>query len=223
MLVADIIYDVSVDLNDVDHVRWPESMLLSYLREIMPSVSRQLKDLFTETYVVQVEPGAGWQEACDCSRVVRILGESTSDGTITRYLTRASDDERNVWPGAVNSRCRVSPSDYVMTSYMLSRTEDGRFRIIPPVPSGVTKYVVIECFNVSTELGGSVPDEVVAMVKQWMLYRALSIDSELNPTIVELANNHRQTYFSLMEQARLERELEKRDGDIRTVQDSSSG
>ena len=60
------------------------------------------------------------------------------------------------------------------------------------------------------------------MVKQWMLYRALSVDSENNPTITELANTHQKTYFNLMKALLEAEEREKMlYDDLRAVQKSA--
>ena len=61
------------------------------------------------------------------------------------------------------------------------------------------------------------------MVKQWMLYRALSMDSENNPAITQLAASHRDTYFKLVE-AEMARKLleENADGRVRAVSNNAA-
>lgn len=228
MLSSDVIREVSSDLNDQEpgheYVRWTVAQLQSYLREALIDVGANLHDLFFEKVVVRVQPGAGWQEACDCNSIVRIVGETDPRGRVIRYLSRSLDIEENTWAGPVE-RCYIHPKDYAMTGYTVSAVDDKEFRVFPPVPPGVSKYVLIECYHrpKGDDLNENVPDEAVAMVKQWMLYRALSVDSENNPTIIELANNHRATFFNLLQAAMLRRAMERTDGNsVRAVQNTSS-
>lgn len=87
-VIADIIREVSLDLNDQEpgheYVRWPFVQLHSYLREGLIDVSYRLKDLFTSSVVIEVESGEYWQKACTCTKVLRVVGLSTSQGRITR-------------------------------------------------------------------------------------------------------------------------------------------
>lgn len=231
MQAGDVIREVSVDLNDqmpgYEYTRWSVPQLQSYLREALIDVSMKLSYLFVGRVVVRVNTVAGWQVAdCGCTHIKRVIGEATSDGTLLRYLTRRADIEENVWAGPVGQRCPISPKDYVMSGYMVNALDDQEFQVFPPVPPGLNKYVLVECYKRPDGLsaGESVPDESVAMVKQWMLYRALSIDSENNPTIIDLARTHQKTYFDLLQAAVVQRELEKSDDDsrVRAVQKSAS-
>lgn len=226
MTGADIIRDVSRDLNDQDpgyeYTLWPQTQLQSFLREALVEVGRSLRDLFTSEVIVKVQAGANWQKACDCDTIVRIVGESAADGTVLRYLSRSIDIEENTWAGPAQ-RCQVSPKDYVMTGYQTSLSDEAKFRVFPPVPPGVIKYVLLECYNPGdASLTGAVPGEVEAIVKQWMLYRAWMVDGENNPASLEVAQIHQKTYFTLLATAIADREREKEDGNIRTVQNSSS-
>lgn len=229
MKIADVIRDVSVDLNDqvpgYEYTRWSIGQLQTYLREALIDVSTQLRDLFIERIIVKLKPGGSWQTACDCTSILRIVGEVTADGDLLRYLSRSLDIEENTWAGPVQG-CRVAPKDYVMTGYTTSAVDDKEFKVSPPVPPGVTKYVMVECYKRpdGEDLNGSVPDEAEAMIKQWMLYRALSVDSENNPSIIELAATHQKTYFNLLQAAVLRREMEKMDDGnrVRAVQKSAS-
>lgn len=226
---ADIIFEVSRDLNDqepgYEYLRWSKSQLQSYLKEALTTLSRLFKDQFQHTLVVRVEPGGNWQKACNCSEVVRVVGEATAAGQLVRYLYRQDDVESNTWGGPVMSKCHSNASTYEMESYSVSSTDKSMFRVYPPVPAGVKKYVNIECFKAPTgDLEEAIPDEMLAAVKQWMLYRALMMDSENNPTIASLAEKHYQTYEKLINFhiSMEDRERLLRDGDLRTVRDKAA-
>lgn len=230
MNVAEVIREVSMDLNDQDvgyeYTRWSVDQLQTYLREAIVDVSNKLQDLFLDKVVVKVQVGAGWQAACGCTDIVRILGESTQDGRLLRYIKRSADIEENTWVGSVVGRCRTSPKDYTMLGYTINSNDKSEFRIEPPIPPGVNKYVLIECYQQPevVTLATTVPTEAIAIIKQWMLYRALSVDSENNPTIIELAGKHRDTFFDLLQMAMAQREKERsEDGSrVRTVQKSTA-
>lgn len=61
------------------------------------------------------------------------------------------------------------------------------------------------------------------MLKQWMLYRAMMVDSENNAAIVSVGKQHQETYFQLLKLALADREEEdKQNADLRTLQKGSS-
>ncbi len=224
MLGRDVIHEVSLDLNDqepgYEYTRWSVEQLQAYLREALFDVSGKFKEQFIHKEVVQVQPGAGWQTSCNCTEIVRVLGESTDSGRILRYLQRREDIEENVWAGDVNSCAAASGP---LSQYSVSAVDSSQFRVYPPVRGGDVKYVLVECFQTPDgELDSSVPESLVPMIKQWMLYRALMVDSENNATIIQVANTHRETFMQLLKAAIEMRELERKWHDsLRTVQKSS--
>lgn len=232
MTVQDIIEDVSRDLNDqeqgYEYTRWPVTQLQSYLAEALVNDSYLLKDLFHTEEVVKIAPGGGWQKVCGCSEIIRIVGECTEDGDVYRYLTRTYDDERLNWPGSVYPQC-MEPETAEPVSYVISSVDIDRFRVMPPVPPGQDRYVLVQCYHRpdGRSLTDEVPEEMVAMVKQWMLYRALIMDSENSPAISAIAGTHLTTHDNLLKRAVERREKEKaereRDADnLRAVRDQTS-
>lgn len=224
---ADIIREVSLDLNDqepgYEYTRWPVAQLQSYLREALLHVGKRMQDWFVERVVLEVQPGADWQKGCQCDEIIRIVGESTKDGRLIRSLRRLEDDEANTWPSNP-FRCQRTGKAYVMESYSINAVDDSLFRVFPPVAYGDVKYVIAECYVEPTgDLTKTVNSEAVAIVKQWMLYRALSIDSENNPNILALAKQHQQTFFDLLNLAIQTDMIEKaKDGSLRSVQNKTS-
>lgn len=229
-VIADIIREVSLDLNDQEpgheYVRWPFVQLHSYLREGLIDVSYRLKDLFTSSVVVEVESGEYWQKACTCTKVLRVVGLSTPQGRITRRLRRYLDTDEFIWAGAPEAPCPVQRGkDYLPHGYSINAEDHSRFRLIPSVPYGEKRHVVIECYRQPTgnDKHSSVPDEIVPMLKQWMLYRAMMVDSENNAAIVSVGKQHQETYFQLLKLALADREEEdKQNADLRTLQKGSS-
>ena len=122
-VIADIIREVSLDLNDQEpgheYVRWPFVQLHSYLREGLIDVSYRLKDLFTSSVVIEVESGEYWQKACTCTKVLRVVGLSTSQGRITRRLRRYLDTDEFIWVGAPEAPCPVSYTHLTLPTILL--------------------------------------------------------------------------------------------------------
>lgn len=231
MLVHDIIFEVSRDLNDqepgYEYLTWPYEMLRSYLYESLTQLAVLFRKLFLVRRVVRVKAGGLWQQACDCEQIVRIVGEVSEDGQqLLRYLSDVTDDTRLVWAGAVE-RCPVGVyNDYAMTGYSISNVDGNTFKVYPPVPRGEEDhFVLVECFDSpdGADDGFDVPIRLVALVKQWMLARAYAVDSENNPTVLQISQRHEALYSKLLQLqlAALERE-EAEYGNLRAISDGSA-
>lgn len=232
MRTQDIIRQVSLDLNDqeagYEYMHWTYGQLASYLQEALNHLYNSLKYLFTERVVVPLEYGEVWQQACQCDDIQRVLGMTNAEGTrILKRLRRRTDDDSIVWSSARSAKCSYG-TKYEAESYMINATDGRSFMVFPPVPpSAPRQYALIECFVppdvTSTE---DVPFEIVAAAKQWMLYRAMMIDSENNATIAEIGLKHRETYFTLVknlvETRALEEMKDENGGTVRQVQNRSS-
>jgi hypothetical protein len=233
MKAGRIIEDVSRDLNDqelgYEYTRWTQAQLMSYLREALLDAAPYVKDLFLEKVVVKVEPGGGWQKACTCDEILKIEGVSDADGRLLYSLQRLPDDDAYDWDGRRPGRC-MNPSDWRGQGYAVSSVEDSEFRIYPPLPGGLSDtYVLVRCYGMPEDVDGDtdVPSELLAAVKQWMLWRALSVDSENNSAILELASRHRASYGDLLgrmikRRQEEEAERERRDHPVRPVQKQTS-
>lgn len=232
MLPSNIIRDVSADLNDqepgYEYARWPYLQLQTYLQEALDYASLAVKNLFIERVVVQLKVGDVWQDACECEDIVRILGETNADGSrILRRLRRTEDNESLLWQGFDSNKCSYGKS-YAMESYTINATDGESFKVYPPIPATEKKprYVLLECFTApDAAAGDNVPHDLCGAVKQWMLFRALMIDSENNQTVAEIAIRHRDTFYKLVEDIRTLKLLEvRRDAGsaVRPAQERSS-
>lgn len=228
MTGLDVIREVSLDLNDQEpgheYTHWTREQLQSYLKEAVIHVSGYNRDWFTATVTVKVQPGGDWQSACDCTKILRIYGESDKDGHVKRYLRRTDDIEKDIWPGALQ-RCIAPNAPYTMEAYTVNSSDGGAsFKIYPPVPEHEARYVSLLCYKrPNGELDEEVPEDAVMAVKQWMLYRAYALDSENNSAIVQLADKHRETFFALVKAAH-DRKLEEeaRYGSVRETRQNTA-
>ena len=230
MRTHDIIRQVSLDLNDqesgYEYTHWPYEQLASYLQEALDYVYGALKYLFTAKVVVPLEYGDVWQSACQCDDIQRVLGTTNAEGTrILKRLRKRTDDDNIFWRS--DSSCsRGKP--YEAESYMINATDHRSFMVFPPVPATAPRqYVLIECYMPpAVHSDEDMPFEITGAVKQWMLYRAMMIDSENNAAIAEIGLKHRETFFKLVEDLvkmrLLEEAKDEGNGAIRQAQDSSS-
>lgn len=209
MTISDIVAGLSLDLNDqvpgYEYTRWKPEQLAAYVREAYASITEILgsREDFIKLRVVKLATGARQQTACDCTKILRVRGESTSDGRVTRVLQEFEDDTATTWVGGPVTRCSVD-SAYQMRGYSIDKVTQKSFIIIPPVPAGQVRYALIECYiepDISSD-SFDIPLRYVALVKQWALYRALIVDSENNPAIQAVATKHQESYFHLLHQLR---------------------
>ena len=226
MTGLDVITEVSADLNDqepgYEFARWSKDLLRAYFREAVSQISTVLSSWFVDTEIVKLTPGTGWQKTCNCYKIKRILGVCDKDGTVFRNLYRMSDDDMNVWAGPLR-RCPVK-GDEEMLSYSINASTRDTFKILPAVPNKGTHYVLVEC---SKSPDGSdtsnVSEDSIAIIKQWMLYRALSMDSENNQSIAAIAANHYKAFNDLLNRAiEIDRYEEAKYGTVRTVPNATA-
>ena len=232
MIPDDIIREVSLDLNDqepgYEYTHWKKDQLRSYLQEGLNYVYMALKYLFVERVVVKLEPGDVWQQACDCDDIVRVLGTTDATGSrIIRTLRKRRDDDSIFWSGSHDATCRYGRGDR-LESYMINATDGRSFKVFPPVSATAKNvtHVLVECNVPPSADSGIVPFEVVAAVKQSMLFRAMMLDSENNAAIAEIGVQHRDTFYRLVQDLRQLRTLEEADAEgnraARPVQNGSS-
>lgn len=193
MLVSDVIQSVSFDLNDQEtgneYIHWPYEQLRHYLFEAMQQICQVAHKLFIQRKIVKVVSGATWQKACcDCDQIIRIIGETDSEGNLLHTLRRVQDNPDNEWPVALSDMCPVTDDTYEMEGYSISSIDDTYFQVIPAVPEGSTRYIMLECFVGVHEITDKydVPWRFVTMVKMWMLARAYMMDSENTQAVFDL-------------------------------------
>lgn len=166
------------------------------------------------------EKAAVWQRPCDCTEIIRVIGEADETGRIVRMLLPMQDNDAGMF-GNELSRCVTTKlSEYAMSRYSLYAPDHAFFRVYPPVPVGVDKWVMLECFvrPIVEDMGFNVPDELVTLVKHWVIYRALMVDSENNATVTEVAMNHFKVHQELFKGLMALRARETADDSVRAVQ-----
>lgn len=221
MLVPDVIRSVSLDLNDQEpgneYIHWPYEQLRHYLFEAMQQISQVAHKLFTQRKIVKVESGATWHKACcECDQIIRIIGETDADGNLLHTLRRIQDNPDNEWPVALSDMCPVTDDTYEMEGYSISNIDDTYFQVIPAVPEGSVRYVMIECFVGVHEITDNydVGWRFVAMVRMWMLGRAYMMDSENTQAVFQLGAQYIQLWAKLLEELRARLDSEEKEKKI---------
>lgn len=224
MKTSEVIRDVSLDLNDqvpgYEYTRWTSDQLYSYLVEaygfyLEEYLLAEYDSLFHTRRVVKILPGNGWQEACDCKHIVRVLGETTADGRHLHTLQRMDDEDNNTWFGLPRPTCGSSLGER-LRGYSINKDDDRLFRVVPSVRGGQVRYVLVDCYTDPDDydrtppgMDDTLPREFTGMAKQWMLHRALMVDSENNSTIITVADKHKETFFQLLTDYRQRKQREK--------------
>lgn len=221
MLVPDLILSVSMDLNDQEpgneYIHWPYEQLRHYLFEAMQQICQVAHKLFTERKIVTVQGGAVWQRACcECDQIIRVIGETDANGNLLHTLRRIQDNPDNAWPVSIPDLCPVTDETYEMEGYSISNIDDTYFQVIPAVPAGSTRYVMLECFVGVHEITDNynVLWRFVAMVKMWMLARAYMMDSENTQGVFQLGERYMALWAQMFQALSAEMDKEEKEKTI---------
>lgn len=207
MLAQQVILSVSIDLNDQEpgneYIHWSYEQLRQYLLEAMQQLSQVAHKLFIKRKIMRVESGATWHKACcDCDQIIRVIGETDADGNLLHTLRRIQDNPDNEWPVSIPDMCPVTDETYEMEGYSISNIDDSYFQVVPAVPEGSVRYIMLECF-VGVH---AMPDNydihwrLVTACRMWMIGRAYMIDSENNQAVFELGQKYIMLYDKQLEQ-----------------------
>lgn len=231
MTAAEIIRQVSLDLNDqepgFEYTHWSYDLLKSFLHDGLLLLSAQFKKYFVQQKVVKVQPGDVWQSACDCSQILRVLGETTKDGKqIIRTLFRAEDNLLATWASDIRA-CQSCGQKYAMSHFVINGADDSQFKIMPPLPRGVNtpRYVLVECVDGLKDVSDDyeVRGRMIPLLKQWMLARAYMVDSENSQAVMQLSAKHMEIYNMLVRTEQVSSAQEEvENGSLRAVPDRSA-
>lgn len=219
-MVTDLVRSVSIDLNDQEpeneYIHWPYAQLRGYLFEALQQIAPYTKKFFTHRKRVKVKPGATWQRVCcDCDQIVRVIGEVDKDGKLLHTLRRIQDNPDNEWPVATGRLCPAmkDPDKYEMDGYSISNIDDTYFQVVPPVPEGAERYILLECFTGVHCITDNydVYWRFVPLCKIYMLARAYMMDSENNPAVFQMGATYMDRFDKLFAKLLAEMEKEKQE------------
>lgn len=221
MLVPDLIKSVSLDLNDQEpgneYIHWPYEQLRHYLFEAMQQISQVAHKLFIQRKIIKVTSGATWHKACcECDQIMRIIGETDENGNLLHTLRRVEDNPDNEWPVELSLMCPVTDDTYEMEGYSISSIDDTYFQVIPAVPEGSVRYVMLECFVGVHGITDNydVGWRFITMVKMWMLGRAYMMDSENTQAVFQLGQNYIKMWETQLQLLIASMDREEKEKDI---------
>jgi hypothetical protein len=199
MNLGDLADQLALDLNDAApgyrNSTWSREQLVFYLGEGLVKAFSQRPDLFKEVLVLKLEAGS-LQEICDCQKLEAgdVLGQSTAGGRVLYELKSRSADLKLAWLG----RHCPDEGSFRLKEYAVSA--DGRtLKVFPPVPPRTDVWLAVRCALVPDgEAGTTVNGELQPAVMQWGLYRALMVEGENNPAVLQMAARHEVAFWRLL-------------------------
>lgn len=197
-----LLAEIAGDLNDNEeghvYTTWQESDVRAWIKEAIGLIFDNRPDLFLELRIIKIDPCTTRQTACDCEVVRRVIGQVTKSGRLIKQLRERSMDIQLQWVAPSCKRRTGNP--FTVDGYAIDSVGDSLY-IFPEVPPGIDVYIQVECavrpdesMTDDTELKG----ELIAPIKQWVLFRAKSVDAELAPAILQMATVHKTTFYEIV-------------------------
>lgn len=173
---------VSVQLHDEDMVGWAESELVSWLEEALGALAAVRPDLFMQTSVEELVPGARQETPANSVTVARVLGTRETESGAMRAVTPFDLRSMN----AAHPQWQSDPPDRARQYTLVA---DARvFYVYPPQPdpahfADIEHVVVPEV----PAVGDSAYDDYVIGLDErfrrsladYMFFRAYSKDSDV--------------------------------------------
>ena len=194
-----VLKQISIDLNDYapgyEFTTWTKEQLHAYVVEGLQIAFQYRPDFFISREVLELQQGI-LQTVCGSSKIYSILGICDKDGNLLYQIHRRKFSERLAWTGNTYT---PDPRRYKVRDYTVDKTASNAFNIYPAVPAGANLYCLAEVSRIPTDATDEVRDELCAPVIQWALYRAKMVDSENNSVIFNVAKEHQQTFYNLLQ------------------------
>lgn len=207
---AALIIEVARLLNDAEpgyeHIRWSRGDLLEYLNDAQRQVYLYRPELYAQTDVFVLAPGARQGPLSDGCQLQKIIG-STAD------VGRARKVDDGLLQAFADTGCApVSVcGDYRVGGYSFTPQDPMSFFVDPPVPDdGNTYTVALVCQQTPepitlAQLDDADPrnDALVTPGRmhnaliEWMLYRAYSVDMESAQSFAK-QGAHRQHFYAML-------------------------
>lgn len=216
--IGELVDRVAGLLNDADaacpNTRWPRPTLVSYLNEALCRIQAQRPDAFAITTEIVLKPGAlqylppAYVSLSSIEASIKADGTETPvqqvDDRFSKIFSKKpclSRDMRCENPGvAASDPCAA----YSVKSFVKNPLDEKTFRVEPPVPAGCAPRVTITAIRRPTkycvadvEKCLDIDCEYEAAIIEWVLYRAMSMDTE-STVASKVALEHRNAFELLM-------------------------
>lgn len=186
----ELLQSISGDLNDVGSVGgrvWSDALLSMWVSEAITIITTTVPKLFTHTEICKVPTCAEEQ----LTNVVHVYGVYTKCGSFVSKLRKQSLDTTTAWTG---NSIKCHNGTFRITSYAIDSM--GTLHTFPTVPCGAEIYI---------KVGRTLPpdaddftDTIIPMIRQWVLWRAKSMDADASPMLKEISMVHYQAFYKLL-------------------------
>lgn len=190
LLASDLFRSCGYELNDLEpgyeHTRWTVQELAEYLTGAIAQVSALKPTLFTVFAPIRLAPGAVQSVPPEYTELIDIVYNLNADGTHGEPISMGSFTAARALG---RTSCAATRSGgYEVRSYSVHPENDTFFYVDPPAPQvspmpAVWALVrlapnVITAPTDAVVMANTTPETYREALKDWMLYRAFSKDSE---------------------------------------------
>lgn len=185
-----IVESIAKDLSDISYVTWSKIELTEYLNSALRRICLARADASSAVETVKLVAGTKQSIPASSRRLLDIVRNMGSDGTTAGKVITSVD---------MNSLSLYRPSWHTDTAktaikhFMYDDIVPKTFYVTPPVHATTNVYVEIkvsknpvEISNVETD-AISIEDVYEPAIRHWMLYRALSKETDASVSIQEAA------------------------------------
>lgn len=190
LLAGDLFRSCGYELNDLEpgneHVRWTVPELAEYLTGAIAQVAALKPTLFTVFTPIRLAPGVVQSVPAEYTELIDIVYNLNADGTQGEPVSPGSFTAARALG---RTSCAVTRSgEYEVRSYSVHPENDTFFYVDPPAPQvspmpAVWALVrlaptVVTAATDAVVMANTTPETYREALKDWMLYRAFSKDSE---------------------------------------------
>lgn len=209
LLAGELFQSVGYELNDLGpptaHVRWTVSELADYLTGGIAMMASLKPTLFTVFVPIRLAAGAVQSVPGGYTELIDVLFNLNSDGSQGERITAGSFSAARAFgrPSCTNTRSGL----YEVRTFTMHPENDTFFYVDPPVPyqspmPAVEALVqlapaVITAATDAVIMGNTTPETYREPLKDWMLYRAWSKDTESSESF-QKAQAHYKAFMQFL-------------------------
>lgn len=205
--VRGIVQRITYQLNDAEtgweNQTWSEAWITARVLDTFKWFQDDDPSLFAQEQTIQLTSGSKQDLPDSCENLIDFDCAFTPEGLeVPIFMIDYKDLKASTVYNKLMPKCF---SDSCVYSAAINPLNSRTFLIDPPVPTGKTLSLRINCSDVSTffddvdkEINCDIAKYFNAVI-EWVMFEALSMDS-LNPTTLAIANVHRENFFGLVPQ-----------------------
>lgn len=202
LLASSLFHACSIDLNDLEYVRWTKSDLAEYLTDAIAATAALKPTLFSVFVPLRLAPGAMQTVPGEYSELIDVLYNLNPDGTDGEPVNQGSfTAARAIGRPACTPAYGVG---YVVRAYTVHPENDTYFIVDPPAPQvdpmPAVRALMRRAPNVITTetdavvMANTAPELYRSMLLEWMLYRAFARDTESSDSFQKSQAHYKAFY-----------------------------